>query len=357
MTLLLILPDNCLEEGTSNSNAADLNTSITDSNTPVSRKLSNPTSSFQCRCGQNCSFDTFVGGRCLGPLNKIFPNLNVKHLSESDEDRLIRKLTIETRAVIELFDDLVCHVFSSLEKRKVSIKQIRAVALTCGKQSFPKPLQESHRHDLANVTDIYDVQSFLVEHNYISFLNYGILKNIIKHLGGDDDKKELKDYLRIFGEFCKRSVFEVPPNVIAKYAPVNLTEKLVIKVNEKLWFGASEKSTTNEFTMEDMYEVEENLAKVIGLDSTHILIRDVRKGCVEFSLSILPESELLSLDSWQKGELSKLGINVTFFRPHVSNTFQPQTEKFPIESQASVYTEQPMELGTESLEPKSLSSG
>lgn len=292
-------------------------------------KSSNDTSHqfFQCRCGSNCNLDTYVSGKCLGSLKAIFPHLDVNHLSESDKDKLIRKLTREVRRVIDIFEDLVCDTFKSLKEEKTPIDELRAVVLTFGQQGLPKPYCEAHKDKLSTITSIFDIQSFLVEHKYISFFNYRILQKIIKRFGTNADKIKLENYLTEFGIFCKRSVFEVPSRVIANLSPAleGVTLVLVVKVNEKIWFEKKSKATESSFTLDDLYMIEDDIAEIIGLDTMNILLRDVRKGCVELSLLMLAISTPFVLPPSKVDELLNLGIDYIFQTHEVSTPWPPTT--------------------------------
>ena len=117
-----------------------------------------------------------------------------------------------------------------------------ALVLTAGQHILPNAITEEHSEKLSAVKSVYSVQLFLVKYRYISFFNYRILEKIVECLGQANDtlKQKLQDYLTDFRAFCKHSVFEVPAVVIAKSAPACGPKKhLVIKINEKVWFGVS----------------------------------------------------------------------------------------------------------------------
>lgn len=113
----------------------------------------------QCQCGNNCSLDDCLNGRCpASTMENLFPNLNVTHLSPDDKVTLIRTLTSETNDVAKRFTKLVHKTFKSLEAQEVPVKKVRAFALSAGKSpSVIKRYQESHRHELAKAEDVYDV--------------------------------------------------------------------------------------------------------------------------------------------------------------------------------------------------------
>ena len=121
-----------------------------------------------------------------------------------------------------------------------------------------------------------------------------------------EDKQKLGDYLLKFSCFCKRSVFEVPSTIIEQLAPDSeIDQVLIVKVSEHLWF-----STKSYFTMEDLYAVEQSIARIVGLDSSYILLRDINEGCVELTFAIMSETEVLPFTIPQLVQLMEIGINV-----------------------------------------------
>lgn len=264
--------------------------------------------SFQCCCGSNCSLHTSVSGECRGQLENLFPYLDVNVLAESDKCELIRRLVLETNEMINKFEDLEYNAFKSLKRQEIATSELIEVALAYGRQSLPRPLcQADHKKELSEITTISDIHIFLTNHGYISFFNYRILEKIIRELGTADDKHNLDTYLDDFIKFCKRRLFEVPASVLANSA-LSAKETLVVKVNENVWFGATHKSSDIDFTLQDMYAVGHSIAKVIGLCPMNILIKDVRKGCIQLTFVILPETQVM--DPSQLEELSKYGIRV-----------------------------------------------
>lgn len=215
--------------------------------------------------------------------------------------------------MIYKFEELAMDTFESLEEQQIPISKLKAVALNFAqhRDSLLTQVPEEHNNELNTV---YDIQSFLVKHRFISFINYRILEKIIERLGTSDDKRKLQEYLEIYGDFCKRSVFEVPSSSIANCIP-NLEEKqLVVKVT----------STQSTFTLVDLGFIQTNIAKVIGLDITDILVRDVKEGCVQVTFAVISGAYLFPLPPAQLEELSKLDIDIiTQPNDEVENTEAP----------------------------------
>ena len=276
--------------------------------------------SFQCCCGKNCSLDTYVGGECRGQLEKSFPFLNLNHLNECNKEKIIRKLLHETMEMIQKFRKFRYSVFKSLKVERKSVDEVVEVALCFGLEGPPKPICDRHSDELSKVTTISGIHSFLIKHAYVSFINYGILKEIVECLGTPLDKKLLEEYLGEFGEYCKRQVFEVPKSVLAS-PPLTIDPLLVVKVDEQIWFKAKRESDKCIFTANDMYAVEHTIARVINLDHGHILILDVAKGCVQLSFAILSfqTAKLFPITTAQLGELLRFGITI-LNQPNVSQS-------------------------------------
>ena len=183
-----------------------------------------------------------------------------------------------------------------------------ALVLTAGQHILPNAITEEHSEKLSAVKSVYSVQLFLVKYRYISFFNYRILEKIVECLGQANDtlKQKLQDYLTDFRAFCKHSVFEVPAVVIAKSAPACGPKKhLVIKINEKVWFGVSAIKKPSQYL-----DICTN--PTVGIPPANFLIRDIKKGCVEILFVLLSNGiqSLFPLTSLQKEELSNFGVTV-----------------------------------------------
>lgn len=270
--------------------------------------------SFKCSCGNNCSLDTFVRGDCRGQLERQFPFLNIKQLADRDKDRLIRKLVRETNKMIQQFENLTYATFLSLNKScaqhgKPIVEKLLNIALNFG-QGLPKPVlqQGGHRHELLLTTTVDDVLTFLLKHRYISFFNYRILAQIIEQLGAPSDKENLERYIKEYGEFCKRKIFEVPSSVLTQTAPTT-EQMLTVKIDEKLWFGSNHKSADSEFTMNDIYAIEDIIAAAIDVDPAYILLLDLKEGCIELSFGVLLVG-LFGTATIDSQKISCHGINV-----------------------------------------------
>ena len=264
---------------------------------------------FQCCCGSNCTLDVYLDGKCCGSLPNSFPHLNVKHLTDSNKHRLAKKLISDAKTTSDTFVDLVCDTFKSLEQ--TSLEELIAVVCTVGQQSL---LNEEHSGELSAVKSVFSVQSFLVQHRYISFFNYRILEKIVERFAEPNSplKPQLRDYLAVFCEFCKRSVFEVPAVVIANLAPAcDPKNHLVLKVREKDWFGAVNKPSQSNFTLDDVMTLEVELAAIVGVDPANFLVQDIKNGCVEISFVVSNGIQsLFPLTALQMKQLSKFGITI-----------------------------------------------
>ena len=75
----------------------------------------------------------------------------------------------------------------------------------------PKALAEEDEGHLREEKSILDVFSALL--SYTSFFHYRIIETLVIEFGTPQDGEKLKQYVAAFNRFCKRSVFEVPPNV------------------------------------------------------------------------------------------------------------------------------------------------
>ena len=266
-------------------------------------------------------------------LKGSFPYLNVDHLSEGDAKKLVFKLMDDTMEVVDRFEDLVCDTFESFDKLDIDFEAFKSNAFTFGEHKLPLPYKGEHLEQLNAAKSIREIQSFLVRYKYISFFNFGILEKLVQRHGAVEDKKRLEDHLTKFGVYCKRSIFEVPASIIAKVSPGKTDERvkrLILKINESHWFRKVDQPDL--FSMDDLYALQRNIARVLGLDPAPLLLCDVRMGCVEITFDIHLVDSVENLHGMDLlDDFSLLGVN------HASMILSPCEYKLqpPLEYDAS----------------------
>lgn len=206
-----------------------------------------------------------------------FPYLDLGRLTEPELKHFTDRLVEDTYNIMTKFGNLVGSVFDSLTKKQISAEQLGT--FICTSWSKPYPLPRDHVSQFRCAKHIFDIQYLLVfEYNYISFIKFEILQSIIETYRLPEDK--MTTYLSEFSSFCRRSVFEVPSDVIQKISPSS-DAKFTVKVSNT-YFG----ETTGEgkrFTMQDLIDVQRDIEKIIG--HRFVYVNDIKKGCIEITFS------------------------------------------------------------------------
>lgn len=235
-----------------------------------------------------------------------FPYLDMNRLSKTQKKHLTDRLSEDTENIISKFGSLVCSVFASLYKLKIPAEQLGTGIVTLW--SKPNPLPKDHTSTLCYADSIFKIQRFLFEHKYISFINYKLLESIIANYGSQEDKTKMKEYLSEFSIFCKRSVFEVPSDVIKEQSPES-EAKFAVKVSNQYFSKNSAHGENNtQFTMQDLIDVQRDIEKIINCPIVYI--NDVKKGCVEVTFMIISDVAVLSLSETQLKLFSVAGLTV-----------------------------------------------
>ena len=117
----------------------------------------------------------------------------------------------------------------------------------------------------------------------------------------------MQRYRYEFSDFCKRSVYKVPPDLLEQNSPES-EQRLVLKVSERYFreSGINE----NSITFEDVLNVKSKISKIIGRSTRSVFIKTVKKGCVEITFAIVSEHKVLPLSEACVKQLEDIGIYV-----------------------------------------------
>lgn len=170
---------------------------------------------FHCPCGQ-CDILSYLDNGCPKTNSKQYPYLDMSELDELDRQDIVQKLSQDTSSIIQSFADLDSNTSQSLKKQDVSVGTLINVALSigvyvCTSDDKAALVQENKENMIQEAKTIDTV--FISLRNYWSFFDYDILSHIIRHLGSDSDKDNLREYDEKFKLFCERKVTEVSPNI------------------------------------------------------------------------------------------------------------------------------------------------
>ena len=154
------------------------------------------------------------------------------------------------------------------------------------------------------VTDSIDSVLGPLQHKHITYFDHNILQYIIKQHGSEEDKEELKKFLKEFKEYCNRSVFEVPQAIFGEVSSDSKT--FIIKIDERHF--------SDQFSLHDLKAVECKLANVLSVDICSLNIRTVARGCIKVIVSIpisIAGEALSQLDSSHNTDyLEAKGIHI-----------------------------------------------
>ena len=174
---------------------------------------------FRCPCGR-CSLESYLDRGCQrSDLNiNPFPYLNIANLDEDSRDDLIQVLTNDLTEIMRCFADLLDRTAVSVGnygKPTAIVQRLMVRALSLGAYESPsiqKPLLEEDEIELkcSNSVD----EAFIILRRHMSFFNFELLQHIINcEELCTNDRQRIEKYCDKFDTFCRRKVFEVPPDV------------------------------------------------------------------------------------------------------------------------------------------------
>lgn len=169
---------------------------------------------FRCPCGM-CSLESYLKSDCPRPKLMPFPYLNLSKLDEDEREDLIQRLSDDLTKMITKFAKLFNEICESLQSRDVTTQRLARQALSLGayeSQNIQKPLLSEDEKDLRSSKNIDE--SFIILRHHMSFFNYELLEHIVDSgsICSEQDRQQLDKYRTEFKEFCRRKVFEVPPD-------------------------------------------------------------------------------------------------------------------------------------------------
>ena len=140
----------------------------------------------------------------------IFPKLN-----SEDKAELEAQLILSADSMRKKFASLLVNVINSFQHQCIDPRRLASTILALTEYDDPvigKPLLEREKEALMKAQSVD--HTFDVLRPHMTFFNYEILEFLIEEMGSPNDKLKLQQFLHEFRRFCRRSVFEVPPNVL-----------------------------------------------------------------------------------------------------------------------------------------------
>ena len=219
-------------------------------------------------------------------------------ISEEEKEHLKQRLYSESVNIMYKFQKLFSATIKSLKERKVTVKDLlnHIGCLVAIEPVYEDSKLGQLRRELPNVETIDDVMAIVRE--YSSFFNYQILQNVIDHLGGEEDRKNLATYLQEFAEYAKRKVYECPCEVgqISEAGRSNILVTL-------------DKSYDN-CTVSSLKNFERELAEILNVSSDVVVLCRIAPGSLQliFQIPLSIQKTIFPLSSEQEVALTKLGV-------------------------------------------------
>ena len=130
--------------------------------------------------------------------------------------------------------------------------------------------------------------------HYCSLFNFQIVKDIIDHLGTNDDKERLAKYEASFKEYCKRRLCEVP-NEVLNPGGSGEEKELCVKT-DKIF----------DVPLEDVCIIQSEISKIL---ERPIYLKNMKEGCVELVFYLIHElDEIFPLSKKQMNFLESIGV-------------------------------------------------
>ena len=260
-------------------------------------------------------------------------------ISTNGEDHTFSKLTSENKAELEAqlilsadsmrkkFASLLVNVINSFQHQGIDPRRLASTILALTEHNDPaigKPLLERHKDALMKAQTVDDTFDVLRPH--MTFFNYEILEFLIEQMGLPNDKQKLQTFLQEFRRFCRRSVFEIPANVLGHSAEKLIDQqKFCVKITKQfkaaLLVQCTNQSEPNSKTvsstqlsssaedreeicapelgisLEDAKHIQRKLASVLKLKVSSIYLDSVSSGSTILTFLLPSHISLAGLDS------------------------------------------------------------
>ena len=228
-----------------------------------------------------------------------FPILDRKKLSKEEKEKLEQELYDESIKIMFKFQKLFSATITSMKERKVTVNELsnHLGCLGALKPTYEYSKRKCLGEELPKAETIDDVMAVVCD--YSSFFNFHILENIINHVGGEQDKKNLAKYLEDFDEYAKRKVFQCPREV-----------GTMMEEGHANMFVTLDESYHN-CTVSSLNDFREELKRILNIASDVIIpLCRIEPGSVKLTFQI-PHSiqqAVFPLSDGQEMALAQLGI-------------------------------------------------
>ena len=273
---------------------SDVRSSKLVANIDIDLKPSNTDTSFVCPYCRNCSLELYLSEEgCPKASGKtLFPYLSTPNLSEEERTVLEFRLISVAKDLRMLFAQTDTYIAENL-CADVTIMKNFVFDLVRDLE------QEENEAELKRAASIPEI--ILALQPYKSFLNYEIIENIANKFGSPDIRAEMQKYVKAFNDFCKRSAFELPVNILPKKVNKRSEKILSVKLTKK-----------SLASIRDIITAQQNMATILGVKMWALKICSIEDGCVcvRFLVPAVVMSKILPLSPEKKNVLRDAGINI-----------------------------------------------
>ena len=254
----------------------------------------NTDTSFVCPYCKNCSLEKYLSDeRCPKATGKtLFPYLNTQGLSKEDRMMLEDTLIYAAKDLRILFADTDTYIAENLHADVTIVKNF-VLDLVRDLE------QEENVASINKATSIPEI--ILALQPYKSFLNYEIIEKIANKFGSTEIRTEMQKYVTAFTDFCKRSAFELPNNVLPNKVKSENEKVFSVKLTKK-----------GLVSLGDVVYARRKMAYILGVKKWALKICSIEDGClcVRFLVPAAVMSKILPLSPDKKNALSDAGINI-----------------------------------------------
>ena len=266
-------------------NAKSVHTSSSQPNSDIS---------FVCPYCKNCSLEKYLSDEgCPEATGRtLFPYLNTQSLSEEDRMELEQSLVLSAQDLRQHFAFTDTYIAENLHADVTLVKNFVLDLVRNGKQ----------KENIAKIEEADSISNIILAlQPYKSFLNYDIIESIASKFGSTEICAEMQKYVTAFTEFCKRSAFEVPFNVLKKKVE-NGNEKVIsVKLTKE-----------DKDSLEKVFSARRKMASILGVNKCVFDVCSIEDGClrVRFLVPAAVMSKILPLSPDKKSALRDAGIKI-----------------------------------------------
>jgi hypothetical protein len=256
-------------------------------------------------------------------------------LNPEDGIDLEARLRSSAQSMRKKFASLFLKLVISFKQQGTLPRDLATGILALTQHSDPdssKPLLVRYEADLKRAESVDDIFDILRPH--MTFFNYEILEFLIEEMGSPNDKRNLESFRQEFTNFCRQSVFEIPPNTLGhseekavqqqKFC-VKITKEfkvaLLVQCNQQATSSNPASSNQEErnricapkldISLKDAKHIQRKLAEVLNLRPSSIYLDSIGFGSVILTFLLPSDISLAGLDSNPDAiALSDIGIHI-----------------------------------------------